>query len=115
MRNSAQKCALKSVGGQRELGTTTFYVTHDQIEAMSMADRIAILEAGKIQQLGTPSDIYNHPANLFVAGFIGNPSMNLHPMRYLQYQRRTSLEIGETTQENDNSGNNSGGSASPKC
>ncbi len=61
---------------QRELGTTTFYVTHDQIEAMSMADRIAILEAGSIQQLGTPSDIYNHPANLFVAGFIGNPSMN---------------------------------------
>ncbi|MCG9130740.1 ABC transporter ATP-binding protein [Candidatus Poribacteria bacterium] len=61
---------------QRELGTTTFYVTHDQIEAMSMADRIAVLEAGKIQQLGTPAEIYNHPANLFVAGFIGNPSMN---------------------------------------
>ena len=64
---------------QRDLGTTTFYVTHDQIEAMSMADRIAVLEAGKIQQLGTPSDIYNHPANLFVAGFIGNPSMNCIP------------------------------------
>ena len=61
---------------QRDLGTTTFYVTHDQVEAMSMADRIAILEAGKIQQLGTPADIYNHPANLFVAGFVGNPSMN---------------------------------------
>ena len=61
---------------QRELGTTTFYVTHDQIEAMSMADRIAVLEAGRIQQLGTPAEIYNHPANLFVAGFIGNPSMN---------------------------------------
>ena len=64
---------------QRDLGTTTFYVTHDQIEAMSMADRIAVLEAGKIQQLGTPADIYNHPANLFVAGFIGNPSMNCIP------------------------------------
>ena len=61
---------------QRDLGTTTFYVTHDQVEAMSMADRIAILEAGKIQQLGTPADIYNHPTNLFVAGFVGNPSMN---------------------------------------
>ncbi len=61
---------------QRDLGTTTFYVTHDQVEAMSMADRIAVLETGKIQQLGTPSDIYNHPANLFVAGFVGNPSMN---------------------------------------
>lgn len=64
---------------QRDLGTTTFYVTHDQVEAMSMADRIAILEAGKIQQLGTPFDIYNHPVNLFVAGFIGNPSMNCIP------------------------------------
>ena len=64
---------------QRELGTTTFYVTHDQVEAMSMADRIAVLEAGKVQQLGTPSDIYNHPANLFVAGFIGSPSMNCIP------------------------------------
>ena len=64
---------------QRELGTTTFYVTHDQIEAMSMADRIAVLEAGRIQQLGTPAEIYNHPTNLFVAGFIGNPSMNCIP------------------------------------
>ena len=64
---------------QRDLGTTTFYVTHDQVEAMSMADRIAILEAGKIQQLGTPADIYNHPANLLVAGFVGNPSMNCVP------------------------------------
>ena len=64
---------------QRDLGTTTFYVTHDQVEAMSMADRIAVLEAGRIQQLGTPADIYNHPANLFVAGFIGNPSMNCLP------------------------------------
>ena len=64
---------------QRDLGTTTFYVTHDQVEAMSMADRIAVLETGKIQQLGTPADIYNHPENLFVAGFIGNPSMNCIP------------------------------------
>ena len=64
---------------QRELGTTTFYVTHDQIEAMSMADRIAVLESGRIQQLGTPAEIYNHPTNLFVAGFIGNPSMNCIP------------------------------------
>ncbi len=64
---------------QRELGTTTFYVTHDQVEAMSMADRIAVLDSGRIQQLGTPFEIYNHPANLFVAGFIGNPSMNCVP------------------------------------
>jgi len=64
---------------QRELGTTTFYVTHDQVEAMSMADRIAVLDSGRIQQLGTPAEIYNHPANLFVANFIGNPSMNCVP------------------------------------
>lgn len=64
---------------QRQLGTTTFYVTHDQVEAMSMADRIAVLESGSIQQMGTPSEIYNNPANLFVAGFIGSPSMNCIP------------------------------------
>ena len=62
---------------QRQLGTTMLYVTHDQIEAMSMADRVAVLEEGRVQQIGTPIDIYNSPANLFVAGFIGNPSMNL--------------------------------------
>lgn len=64
---------------QRQLGTTTFYVTHDQVEAMSMADRIAVLDSGRIQQMGTPYEIYNHPANLFVAGFIGSPSMNCIP------------------------------------
>ncbi len=64
---------------QRQLGTTTFYVTHDQVEAMSMADRIAVLNSGRIQQLGTPAEIYNHPANLFVAEFIGSPSMNCMP------------------------------------
>lgn len=66
---------------QRQLGTTTFYVTHDQVEAMSMADRIAVLDAGKIQQMGTPSEIYNQPANLFVADFIGTPSMNCVPCK----------------------------------
>ena len=64
---------------QRQLETTTLYVTHDQIEAMSMADRVAVLEAGWVQQVGTPTEIYDHPANLFVAGFIGSPSMNLIP------------------------------------
>ena len=61
----------------RELGTTTVYVTHDQIEAMTLADRIAVMNAGRIQQLGTPREIYEQPANLFVAGFMGSPSMNL--------------------------------------
>ena len=82
---------------QRELGTTTFYVTHDQIEAMSMADRIAILEAGRIQQLGTPSDIYNHPANLFVAGFIGNPSMNCIPCDISSTDGELHLKLAEGT------------------
>lgn len=61
---------------QRKLGTTMIYVTHDQLEALSMADRIAVMRDGVLQQVGTPSEIYNHPANLWVAGFIGEPAMN---------------------------------------
>ena len=59
------------------LRITTVYVTHDQIEAMTLADRVAVMNHGRIQQLGSPNDIYNDPANLFVAGFIGSPAMNL--------------------------------------
>ncbi|AKK03830.1 ABC transporter ATP-binding protein [Corynebacterium epidermidicanis] len=62
---------------QRRLGTTTVYVTHDQVEAMTMGDRVAVLNAGVLQQCATPRDIYDHPANAFVAGFIGSPAMNL--------------------------------------
>jgi multiple sugar transport system ATP-binding protein len=61
---------------QQELGITTIYVTHDQVEAMTLAHRIALLERGALQQLDTPTNIYNSPANLFVAGFIGSPPMN---------------------------------------
>ena len=86
---------------QRELGTTTFYVTHDQIEAMSMADRIAVLEAGRIQQLGTPSEIYNHPANLFVAGFIGNPSMNCIPCDLSSTNGELQLKLTDDTKNNN--------------
>ena len=86
---------------QRELGTTTFYVTHDQIEAMSMADRIAVLEAGRIQQLGTPSDIYNHPVNLFVAGFIGNPSMNCIPCDISSTNGQLHLTLANATGNDD--------------
>jgi multiple sugar transport system ATP-binding protein len=62
---------------QRKLEATTIYVTHDQIEALTLADRIAIMDKGRIQQLGTPDAVYNDPANIFVAGFIGSPPMNL--------------------------------------
>ena len=62
---------------QHDLGITTIYVTHDQIEAMTLAHRVALLEGGKLQQLDTPANIYNDPANLFVAQFIGSPPMNV--------------------------------------
>jgi multiple sugar transport system ATP-binding protein len=59
------------------LGTTTVYVTHDQIEAMTMADRIVVMHDGIIEQIGSPLELYDRPANLFVAGFIGSPAMNM--------------------------------------
>ena len=62
---------------QQTLGTTTVYVTHDQVEAMTLADRIVILNRARIQQVGTPQEVYTRPANTFVAGFIGSPPMNL--------------------------------------
>jgi multiple sugar transport system ATP-binding protein len=64
---------------QERLGTTTIYVTHDQVEAMTMGDRIAVMNFGVLQQVGTPQQLYEEPANLFVAGFIGSPPMNLVP------------------------------------
>ena len=62
---------------QRRLGTTTVYVTHDQVEAMTMGDRVAVLKDGLLQQCDTPRAMYDHPNNVFVAGFIGSPAMNL--------------------------------------
>ncbi len=62
---------------QRRLGTTTVYVTHDQVEAMTMGDRVAVLKGGKLQQFAAPNELYDRPANAFVAGFIGSPAMNL--------------------------------------
>jgi len=62
---------------QRRMGTTTVYVTHDQVEAMTMGDRVAVLKDGLLQQVGTPRELYDHPVNVFVAGFIGSPAMNL--------------------------------------
>ena len=60
----------------RQLGSTTIYVTHDQVEAMTMADRIVIMKDGVVQQVGKPMELYDHPVNKFVAGFIGSPQMN---------------------------------------
>jgi multiple sugar transport system ATP-binding protein len=65
---------------QRQLGVTMFFVTHDQAEAMTLADRIAVMNAGRLQQLGSPDEVYGYPANLFVAEFIGSPPMNILPV-----------------------------------
>jgi multiple sugar transport system ATP-binding protein len=66
---------------QRRLGTTTVYVTHDQTEALTLGDRVAVLRSGLLQQFGAPQELYDRPANLFVAGFIGSPAMNFLPSR----------------------------------
>jgi multiple sugar transport system ATP-binding protein len=66
---------------QKQLGTTTVYVTHDQTEAMTLGDRVAVMRQGVLQQVGTPAELYEEPANLFVAGFIGSPAMNFLPAR----------------------------------
>lgn len=78
---------------QRQLEATTLYVTHDQIEAMSMADRIAVLDRGCIQQVGTPKDIYHSPANLLVANFIGNPSINLIACNFVMVDEKILLTL----------------------
>ena len=64
---------------QTDLGTTTVYVTHDQTEAMTLGDRVAVMRAGELQQVGAPAELYDNPKNLFVAGFIGSPAMNFMP------------------------------------
>ena len=65
---------------QNKLKITTIYVTHDQVEAMTLADRVVVMNNGKIQQIGSPKEIYNRPFNTFVASFIGSPPMNLVPI-----------------------------------
>ena len=80
-----------------DLGATMIYVTHDQVEAMTMADRIVVLRAGLIEQVGSPLELYNHPANQFVAGFIGSPKMNF-------LAGRGAIANGETTFEMDGGG-----------
>ncbi len=80
---------------QDKLGTTTVYVTHDQTEAMTLGDRVVVLLAGEVQQIGTPEELYNSPANLFVAGFIGSPAMNFFPATITDVGVR--LPFGEVT------------------
>src|SRR5256886_6586435 len=80
---------------QNRLGTTTVYVTHDQTEAMTLGDRVVVLLAGVAQQIGTPEELYNRPANLFVAGFIGSPAMNFFPATLTDVGVR--LPFGEVT------------------
>lgn len=76
--DAALRLALRSelVNLQKRLNTTMIFVTHDQTEAMTMGDRIAVMQAGKVQQIGTPDEVYNRPQTLFVAGFVGSPPMN---------------------------------------
>jgi multiple sugar transport system ATP-binding protein len=73
----AMRTEIKAL--HQRLTTTSVYVTHDQIEAMTMADRIVVMNAGRVEQIGTPLELYDNPANLFVAGFIGSPAMNFLP------------------------------------
>ncbi|YBV94892.1 sn-glycerol-3-phosphate ABC transporter ATP-binding protein UgpC (plasmid) [Phyllobacteriaceae bacterium JZ32] len=81
----------------KELGATSVYVTHDQIEAMTLADRIVAMNGGVIQQVGSPLDLYDRPANLFVAGFIGSPAMNIFEARYRQSAGKSEAVLADGT------------------
>jgi multiple sugar transport system ATP-binding protein len=82
---------------QRNVGVTTFYVTHDQVEAMTMADRVAVINAGVLQQVAAPQTLYDEPDNLFVAAFIGSPSMNLMEGTISQSGGKYTLQLGSNT------------------
>jgi multiple sugar transport system ATP-binding protein len=81
---------------QREVGVTTFYVTHDQVEAMTMADRVAIIKAGLLQQVAPPQELFERPDNLFVAAFIGSPSMNLLEAKLVEEGGKVALQLTPT-------------------
>ncbi|MGB0867712.1 MAG: ABC transporter ATP-binding protein [Granulosicoccaceae bacterium] len=82
----------------QRLGSTIVYVTHDQIEAMTLATTIAVMKDGIVQQLGTPDDIYNRPANTFVASFMGSPAMNLLPGKLVRAPSSLAIQVGEGDQ-----------------
>jgi len=79
---------------RQRINTTFIYVTHDQTEAMTLGDRIVIMKDGFIQQIGTPQDVFNHPYNLFVAGFIGSPQMNMFDAKLLKKDGKYAVELG---------------------
>jgi len=81
----------------QRLKTTFIYVTHDQTEAMTMASRIAVMDKGKLQQLDTPQNLYDHPNNLFVAGFIGSPAMNFFPAKLRKDGNKVLIDTGDFT------------------
>jgi multiple sugar transport system ATP-binding protein len=80
---------------QRNLGVTTIYVTHDQVEAMTMGDRVAVMRKGELQQVADPEDLYERPVNLFVAGFIGSPAMNLLEARLERRDGALDVQVGD--------------------
>ena len=79
---------------QNDLGTTTIYVTHDQVEAMTMGDRVAVMRKGELQQVAGPQELYDHPVNLFVAGFIGSPAMNMLEAKLERQDGRLAARLG---------------------
>jgi multiple sugar transport system ATP-binding protein len=96
---------------QKRLGTTSIYVTHDQMEAMTMSDRIVIMNGGRIEQTGAPLDVYDRPANLFVATFIGSPAMNLLPGILGRDGAGDFVQIGETRLRHDHAVDAAAGTA----
>ena len=86
---------------QADLGTTTIYVTHDQVEAMTMGDRVAVMRKGELQQVAPPQELYDRPANIFVAGFIGSPAMNLLEARIERASAGVTVVLGDTRFEID--------------
>jgi multiple sugar transport system ATP-binding protein len=86
---------------QRRIGITTIYVTHDQVEAMGMGDRIAVMDHGKVRQLGTPEEVYHHPADVFVAQFLGSPPMNLLESMYYLFGFRPEQFLPEGIAESE--------------
>lgn len=80
----------------QQVRTTTIYVTHDQVEAMTLADRVVVMNAGRIEQVGPPGELYHHPRTRFVAGFIGSPAMNFLPCRLVEGVKELSIKLDET-------------------